>query len=150
MLGFPLHILHLLRPILPPILQQVIDIPKQHYRRGKSVVFCTNFAGCGPPPHVSIQNRSVCTCTFEQDASELGTRVRGPPRAPELFAITTMTGFLQKLHQRFSSRTAQTSQSSKKISLVKNPSKHSATPLDEARKLFPGYQEFFFLFLQDT
>ena len=56
---------------------------------------------------------------------------------------------VQKLHKRFSSRSAHTSKSSKKISITKRPTSNSRLPLEEAQQLFTGYQEFFFLFLHE-
>lgn len=53
---------------------------------------------------------------------------------------------LQKLHRRFSTKTAHSSKSTRKLSL--NPTSQSnSSPTVEAQQLFPGHQEFFFLFL---
>jgi hypothetical protein len=56
---------------------------------------------------------------------------------------------LQRLHKRFSSRNPHSSanKSSKKLALSQKSEATSLSPLNEAQTHFPGYQEFFFLFL---
>jgi hypothetical protein len=54
----------------------------------------------------------------------------------------------QKLHKRFSSKSTQANKSSKKVVLAQRKDTTTTSPVDEARNLFPGHQEFFFIFLQ--
>ena len=54
---------------------------------------------------------------------------------------------LQKLHRRFSSKTTRFDKCSRRV-VADPPSRHSnSSPKEEAQHLFPGYQEFFYLFL---
>lgn len=52
---------------------------------------------------------------------------------------------LQKLHQRFSKSTSQSRSSSHKVAA--DPARSSNSPRSEALHLFPGHQEFFFIFI---
>jgi hypothetical protein len=52
---------------------------------------------------------------------------------------------LQKLHRRFSSKTSLADKSSRKV--VADSNRSSNSPKDDAQHLFPGHQEFFYLFL---
>jgi hypothetical protein len=62
----------------------------------------------------------------------------------ELLSIADMDK-LQKLHKRFSSKTSSSHESSRKI--VADPNRNSSSPKEEAQLLFPGHQEFFYLFI---
>eukprot|EP00980_Cylindrotheca_fusiformis_P000161 scaffold26_cov117-Cylindrotheca_fusiformis.AAC.2 len=67
----------------------------------------------------------------------------------ELLNITDKAK-LQRLHKRFSSRNPNANKSSKKLILSKTKEAASLSPLAEAKLEFPGYQEFFFIFLHSA
>eukprot|EP00934_Nitzschia_sp_Nitz4_P000640 Nitzschia sp. Nitz4//scaffold56_size114212//46322//49958//NITZ4_003946-RA/size114212-snap-gene-0.171-mRNA-1//1//CDS//3329554694//640//frame0 len=54
---------------------------------------------------------------------------------------------LQKLHQRFSNKASHTGKSTKKLALNETNKSAKVPLIDDALQFFPGYQEFFFLFL---
>ena len=58
---------------------------------------------------------------------------------------------LQKLHRRFSSKTpsSRNQKSSRKI-VEQSNRRNSSSPKDEAQLLFPGHQEFFYIFIMSA
>ena len=54
---------------------------------------------------------------------------------------------LQKLHRRFSEKSNQTNRSTRRLTATPKTDDSSSSPTSEAIRIFPGHQEFFFLFL---
>lgn len=73
-----------------------------------------------------------------------------PPMLFLMLSLLTYSLNVQRLHKRFSSRNTQTNKSSKTLVLSKMADTPSLLPLTEAQLRFPGYQEFFFLFVRSA